>query len=564
MQELIKKGEVTLFLNGWQCYPSEVGSSMIYFKGSMLNNSYGFSMESWLNRLFCLLSENSQDIDIFLRNDLKTFGGFYSLIIVAESEYYLITDIIRSIPIFYGKLKDKLFITDSLEYFQRSHNPFEINSNKLEEFIFSGFVYGRDTVFKNVHGMQAGEIVKINHKNYSSTRYFKFIPLSNPDQPMALPEISKEYDGILNKIFSRIVKGNPNVNNWIVPLSGGHDSRLTLNYLYRLGVKNVICYSYGTTKNEQSNISQQVAEVLNFEWYFVESSENKWNVLHEHGIIDEYISYSFNGVSTPHLQDLLAVYELHTLNILSDGDIFLKSHGDFIVGSQLSDLDTSLTTIENAVNRVVTRHRNINVMSEVSRRVVEEIFRNEDIEPKYFQEYFNWQERQAKFIVNSIKVYEFFGYECLLPFWHRENVDFWLTVPPNLRMGRKIFFAAEMHCILLKELKEIPFVVKSPKTTNEAINGIVKRVMPSKLLVLLLRITGRKVRSNEAMNMIYALRGKSVKKMLAPIKDFPTQTRYYFKDYLHRRPFQMDAHILTSLYTIRKQLDTIKSNSNNS
>jgi asparagine synthase (glutamine-hydrolysing) len=48
-------------------------------------------------------------------------------------------------------------------------------------------------------------------------------------------------------------------------------------------------------------------------------------------------------------------------------------------------------------------------------------------------ESWNWQERQAKFIANAVRVYEFWGYEWRLPFWDAEVVDFWAAVPPALR-----------------------------------------------------------------------------------------------------------------------------------
>lgn len=556
MKETIKDSNVTFFLNNWKSFKYEEGSMLIYFKGSFVNTNKAFRLESWINNLFRHLANNDHAFNEFLSSELNVLGGFYSFVIIRENKYHIVTDIIRSIPLFYGFIEEQLFITDSLDYYQRGYTPFEIDNDKLEEFIFSGFVYGRNTVYKNVNGMQAGEIVTVSMKNISSERYFKFIPNRNPIDYNKLSEFITKYDDVLILIFSRIIKENPMVRNWIVPLSGGHDSRLTINYLYRLGVRNVICFSYGTPKNEQSVISQQVAEALGYKWYFVEYNENKWNDLHKKGLIDEYISYAFNGVSTPHLQDLLAVHELHVLKIISKDDIFLKSHGDFIAGSQLADLDLKLVTLEDAVNRVILRHSNIKVRSEVSRGEVEEIFRNEEVEPKYFQEYFNWQERQAKFIVNSKKVYEFFGYECLLPYWNKENVDLWLSVPSELRKGRTIFFNAEMSGILMEELKEIPFAGKSIKTHNESAINMVKRVLPSIIVVFLLRLTGRKVRSNEAMNMIYASKAQSVRRILDPLQDFPKPTQVYFKNLLFRRPYQVDAHILTALYTLRKQLDT--------
>jgi asparagine synthetase B (glutamine-hydrolysing) len=55
-------------------------------------------------------------------------------------------------------------------------------------------------------------------------------------------------------------------------------------------------------------------------------------------------------------------------------------------------------------------------------------------------EYWDLQERQAKFIVNSVRVYESFGYEWRLPLFDAELMDFWARVPLRGRVGRRLYF----------------------------------------------------------------------------------------------------------------------------
>jgi len=50
------------------------------------------------------------------------------------------------------------------------------------------------------------------------------------------------------------------------------------------------------------------------------------------------------------------------------------------------------------------------------------------------------QERQAKFIVNSVRVYESFGYEWRLPLFDAELMDFWSRVSLQRRVGRRLYF----------------------------------------------------------------------------------------------------------------------------
>jgi asparagine synthase (glutamine-hydrolysing) len=50
----------------------------------------------------------------------------------------------------------------------------------------------------------------------------------------------------------------------------------------------------------------------------------------------------------------------------------------------------------------------------------------------------DWQERQAKKIVNSVRVYEFWGYSWRIPLWDAEMMDWWERVDP-LRDGTVLY-----------------------------------------------------------------------------------------------------------------------------
>ena len=46
-------------------------------------------------------------------------------------------------------------------------------------------------------------------------------------------------------------------------------------------------------------------------------------------------------------------------------------------------------------------------------------------------EVWDWQERQAKWIVNSVRNYEFYGYEWRMPLWYNEIMDYWPHTAPS-------------------------------------------------------------------------------------------------------------------------------------
>jgi asparagine synthase (glutamine-hydrolysing) len=131
---------------------------------------------------------------------------------------------------------------------------------------------------------------------------------------------------------------------------------------------------------------------------------------------------------------------------------FIPGHAlDFIVGSHIKPIDFECADKESAVRRVVhkfsekTNHGSL--QSVTLGEQVSTVFDSAGVPPDQFQEYFNWQERQAKFITNSFRVYEYFGYETRIPYWDIRLIRFWLSVDPKLKMARKFYFDME---------KEIP------------------------------------------------------------------------------------------------------------
>ena len=505
-----------------------------------------------------VLSISHKDKGISFYESLKNIflikaNGSFSIIIIKNGKAYVAVDIVRSQPLFIIKTnEDANTITDSLG---KIEVDLKTDIEKLEEFVACGLVLGNRTVYKNVIGLQAGEVITISGKKLTSERYFEFKPAENPVTFETLTEFSNAFDQVLLSAFSRMIDQNPNVNRWVVPLSGGHDSRLIVNYLYRLGIKNVICYTYGTPNNEQARISKLVADALGYEWHFVEYTTQKWHALHENGFIGEYIRDSFNGVSTPHLQDFLAVFELKEKGIIEVGDVIVPGHTP--INSRFNERNFDCKTKIEAILFAYKTDATISpgkVINQKAIRVLKEIFENSTSKPENFLSYIHWQEKHSKFIVNSIKIYDFFRFESRLPFWDNSIVRFWLSFPASKRRGRKILFESEKEGILIETLHQIPFAgggVKSPET---GVQSRLKKLLPESLIIVLLRITRRKAKTNEGLNQIYAHEAKWVKGLLSPIQDFPKQTQPYFKDILKRYPFQVNNNFLTTLFTIKKEV----------
>ncbi len=491
--------------------------------------------------------------------DLLKKKEFWHLTLVYKSpEYTLLkSDIVRSSPLVYKFSGDQLWIADCIG-FDRDHS---IDGNIIYEFTEMNNVLGDRTVFLDVSGIQAAEIVLFKNGEIEKCRFFRY----DIDQPAAISDLSglKEnaatLDHILTKIFSEIVENMDEGSRIIVPLSGGHDSRIIVNYLYKLGYKNVVCYTYGMPGNIQSAISEEVAKAAGYEWHFVEYSEEKWHKLHDSGVFDSYIEFANNGISNPHLQDFLAVYELKNRNIVKQGDMFMPGHGLDMISNTLDYSLLAGSAAERALKKFSWSEDFPKKKPEALFTILNDIFEESGLSEKAFLDYLVWQERQAKFIFNSFRVYEFFGYEALSPFWDHRLVEFWLSVAPPLKFSRDFFKEMERLHLLTDMLKEVPFSDQRNLNVGQKKMNLKRRV-PAFLKRPLLRLVKKKSAVNEGLHMTYNLKSGSVGELLGPIDNWPENVVKIVKPHIYRSPHQINYGFLTSLYTVKRIVQEIEEN----
>jgi len=501
----------------------------------------GDNLMSELNQL----KVNDEDAE-FLKKE-----KFWHLSLVFESpEYTLLkSDIIRSTPLLYRFCDDSLWISDRIKF----KNGHKIDRELIYEFTEMNNVLGDRTVFQDVSGVQAAEILIFKNDEIKRSRYFRY----NIDQAAEIYDYSKlksnakTLDTIFQEIFREIVDGMSGRGRIIVPLSGGHDSRIIVNYLYKLGYKNVVCYTYGMPGNIQSKISEQVAKAAGYEWHFIEYTEEKWYELHSSGTFDKYIEYASNGISNPHLQDFLSIYELSKNKVLRKGDLFMPGHGLDVLTNNLDYSKLSGSAAERALKKFSWSEDFSKKKPEALFSILNQIFEESGVSEAAFLDYLVWQERQAKFIFNSFRVYEFFGYEALAPFWDHRLVEFWLSVSKTLKFSRDFFKEMEREILMAEKLKDIHY--SDERNLNVEKKRIkFKRLIPDFLKRALLRVIKRKKAVNEGLHMTYNLKANSVKELVAPIDIWPKNVVKIVKPHLYRYPYQINYGFLTSLYTAKR------------
>ena len=166
-----------------------------------------------------------------------------------------------------------------------------------------------------------------------------------------------------------------------------------------------------------------------------------------------------------HFQDWLAVKILCEHKIVNKDAIFVPGHsGDFIAGSHIPKIafEKSEFRLEDVVDAIFDRHYKEMPMEFIgidrsvwNQRIIERLSSSKVHNQFDFAdliENWDWRERQSKYINNSVRVYEHFGFDWWMPFWDKDFLDFWMKVPLQLRKGRKWY----IEYVQEKYKKQVP------------------------------------------------------------------------------------------------------------
>ena len=232
----------------------------------------------------------------------------------------------------------------------------------------------------------------------------------------------------------------------LVPLSAGLDLRLVVAALKHLGYRNVKCFAYGLPGNFEAQASRAIAEKLGYSWTFVahSASQQAQTFANDH----DYRESTDLLSAVPFPQDLHAVRTLLANGYASrDAVVINGQSGDYVTGNHVppvlfgpgdGGIDVRWRRI---VDALVAKHYSLwdclktptnlaRVDVALNGDLVEDGVTLADPQHDYaIYEYSEYQNRQAKYVVNGQRIYDFLGLDWRLPLWDRDFVDFWEAVP---------------------------------------------------------------------------------------------------------------------------------------
>lgn len=383
-----------------------------------------------------------EEIDQFVMD----LNGFFALIRRLPSGLVAYVDRVRTIPLFFAGNGSLVFVSDDAEWIRVQVGERQCDPIAVKEFRLTGYVTGADTLYPKVKQVLPGHRLWVGDRATALRQdsYFRF--WHDESGTADVNQLYRRLESAIEEAMSRLVRFADG-RQLVVPLSGGYDSRLVAIFLKRTGYKNVLTFSYGFPGNWESERSRRVASALGFEWVFVDYTRSRWRTWATSADFKRYLQVAGNWTSLPHIQDWPAVKVLKESGKVLPDAVFVPGHsGDFISSSHVPAQlrEASAVSQDEMVRWIIARFYNQVISSRIGRelrrhfapRIVERLGVPEamsaDVASNLF-DLWGWREQQAKFILNAVRVYEYWGYNWWCPLWDLDVVRFWQTVPLKVR-----------------------------------------------------------------------------------------------------------------------------------
>lgn len=382
----------------------------------------------------------------------RGLNGSFALAIQGPDGALAATDRLRSMPLFHARRGDEHLLADDAFRARAYAGDGGLDELALTEYLLTGYVTGRETLSPGVRQVQAAEVLRIPLEAGAEPEDARYFRLFHGElRSGSLDDFVEAMDAMLVEVFGRFVESLDG-RRVVIPLSGGFDSRLIATMLKRLGYDRVSCYVFGQRSSFEVKISREVARRLGFDWKHVRWTRGDWRRWYRTPEREAFTRYSGNLVSSAFVVDWPIVRALLDAGHMDGDDVLAPGHsGDFLGGSHLppSFLDAEVD-VNDVVEGILRRHYslwqwragNADLEKVLRDRVQDRMELHALPESGHVTsgfEKWDWQERQSKHIVNSARAYEWWGLDWRIPLWDHEMIEFFMRVPLELRVGKKLY-----------------------------------------------------------------------------------------------------------------------------
>lgn len=394
-----------------------------------------------------------------LESFLQNLNGSFAIVFEDSSQVLMVVDRVRSLPLFYKLTATGIQISDEAEALLEAQPPRQqLNDEALNELRSCSYVTGVETLSRDIFQVQAGDYLRFDKFSGEIThhKYYRYPSdgfIENKSENQLIEDLHKVHQSFCKNLIDSV--GDRQI---VIPLSGGFDSRLIVEMLREFNYENVLCFSYGKEGNREAQIAREIAKKNGYAWTALPYSTALWKKYFHTSEKQNYYRFCSNLVSLPHMSDWPAVGELKRRKLIDPNAIIVPGmSGDFLEGRHILPValkKQSITREEIAIGILDShfihwnwRHQSKAFQNSALKKVLSQLPQTDFFSPQEAMDAsycWEWRERQAKYSCNSIRAYEFWGYEWRLPLWDNSMMDYWSRIP----------FQHQIHRILYRKYVE--------------------------------------------------------------------------------------------------------------
>ncbi len=414
-----------------------------FIKGNIYVKGYIFTSSNELLKGESLISYFS-DIHSFsdFQIRLQEANGLFSVIIRNENTVWAAIDHARSFPLFYYQGKDFFEVTDNPDQFKEDNIPLILEKDHATFLCYSGFVPGDKTLLKDIYQLRAGEY--LCYENGTLKKGYHTQYLTDTFSTKKRSELKEELKTVLDNVGKRMVKALEN-RPVAIPLSGGFDSRIIVYLLKKNQYPNVLCFTYGLNNNVEVKNAERTAKRLGYEWHFTNYEKYFDQSLTDDPVFKEYANFSGSYSNKFYTQEYYATRELLDLGKIPENTVFIPGHSGAIAGHLLKKemINPGFSFVDYALEAIFSfvypRRKELKII-----RKEIDFLNNQEKKYPSFLIYENWrfQETTVKLGLNAAKLWDFFGYEYLLPLWDKELFQFFVRIPFEHKYDKNLYTEA--------------------------------------------------------------------------------------------------------------------------